>query len=387
MKIPKMILFVTAALAVSIGVFGLKNREQSTTPPPQTTPEQDRSGAGIAEERKEGEYLSITYTSEDFTVESGRMMTFYTYDPVTSVLENRAELPYESQYALGVVSLKDEKIYYTKGVGYEGRSVDHLFEYDLVNGTSTMLEDVHCAYNDIIPVGDKLLLTAVPAHAVGTAAFDLQKKKFDYLYEMSRNEDGYMDFPYDTEPSVRLNYNYKYGRFVNVYTKEKDRYDAKITTGKKPIKYHIALVDEDLNITAEYHGLKKSFLDYTVSAACQITADRALVLVKKDLMDDEDDFEEVKHEFYMIDFSEKSCKKVKSPFPKMKYITNFVTSDDGQSYYVSGMCMDGTSGLFYYDCSTDEVKTILLNSVKGGYVVNFRLIDLDGASKKGEDVG
>ena len=78
MKIPKMILFVTAALAVSIGVFGLKNREQSTTPPPQATPEQDRSGAGIAEERKEGEYLSITYTSEDFTVESGRMMTFYT---------------------------------------------------------------------------------------------------------------------------------------------------------------------------------------------------------------------------------------------------------------------------------------------------------------------
>lgn len=45
--------------------------------------------------------VSITYTSQDFTVESGRMMTFYTYDPVTSVLENRAELPFESQYALG----------------------------------------------------------------------------------------------------------------------------------------------------------------------------------------------------------------------------------------------------------------------------------------------
>ena len=78
---------------------------------------------------------------------------------------------------------------------------------------------------------------------------------------------------------------------MNVYTKENERYDAKITTGEKPIKYHIALVDADLNITAEYHGLKKLFLDYTVSAACQVT---------------------------------------------------------------------------------------VLNSVKGGYVVNFRLIDLDG---------
>lgn len=88
----------------------------------------------------------------------------------------------------------------------------------------------------------------------------------------------------------------------------------------------------------------------------------------------------------MIDFSKMSCKKVKSPFPQMKYISNFVTSDDGRSYYVSGMCMDGTSGLFYYDCLKDDVKTILLNSVKGGYVVNFRLIDLDGTWKKGVGV-
>ncbi len=48
--------------------------------------------------------------------------------------------------------------------------------------------------------------------------------------------------------------------------------------------------------------------------------------------------------------------------------------------------MDGTSGLFYYDCLKEDVKTILLNSVKGGYVVNFRLIDLDGTWKKGVGV-
>lgn len=108
------------------------------------------SQAYTTEERKSGEYLSITYTTEDFTVESGRMMTFYTYDPVTSELDNKAEIPFESQYALGVVSLRDEKIYYTKTVGYEGRTVDHLFEYDMTNGMSTMLEEDHCAYNSRI---------------------------------------------------------------------------------------------------------------------------------------------------------------------------------------------------------------------------------------------
>lgn len=365
------------ALVASAGVFAVKDREQKMTGHFQKDQEKDISKADTTEEKKSAEYLSITYTTEDFTVESGRMMTFYTYDPVTCELESKAEIPFESQYALGVVSVRDEKIYYTKTVGYEGRTVDHLFEYDMTNGMSTMLEDDHCAYNDLIPVQDKLLLTTTPVHAIGTAAFDLGKKKFDYLYEMSLNENGYMDFPYETEPLVRLNYNYKYGKFVNIYTKEKDRYDPKVSGGEKPMKYRVALVDKDLNITAEYRYLEKSFVDYNVRAACQTSSDCALVLIEKDLWEDEDSDAEVKYEFYMINFSEKSCKKVKSPFPRMKYITNFVTSDDGKSYYISGTCMDGTSGLYYYDCSRDDVKIIMPNSVKGGHVVNFCLIDLD----------
>lgn len=366
-----------AALVAGAGFYVVKDREQKMTGHSQPDHEKDISKADTTEEKKSGEYLSITYTTEDFTVESGRMMTFYTYDPVTSELDNKAEIPFESQYALGVVSLRDEKIYYTKTVGYEGRTVDHLFEYDMTNGMSTMLEDDHCAYNDMIPVQDKLLLTTIPVHAIGTAAFDLGMKKFNYLYEMSLNENGYMDFPYVTEPLVRLNYNYKYGKFVNVYTKEEDYYDPEVRGGEKPIKYRIALVDKDLNIIAEYKNLKKSFVDYNVRAACQISSDCALVMIEKDLSDDEDSDVEVKYEFYMINFSEKSCKKVKSPFPRMKYITNFVTSDDGKSYYISGICMDGTSGLYYYDCSKDDVKMIMPNSVKGGHVVSFCLIDLD----------
>lgn len=139
-----------AALVAGTGVFAVKNREQKMTGHSQADHEKEISQADTTEERKSGEYLSITYTTEDFTVESGRMMTFYTYDPVTSELDNKAEIPFESQYALGVVSLRDEKIYYTKTVGYEGRTVDHLFEYDMTNGMSTMLEEDHCAYNSRI---------------------------------------------------------------------------------------------------------------------------------------------------------------------------------------------------------------------------------------------
>lgn len=120
---------------------------QIQTKPPQseTTPE-------------DKEYLSITYTTSDLSVDTGRMMNFYTYDLGSKKLENKAQIPFESGYALGTVDLSERKIYYTKSVGRAERNVDHLFEYDMEKQTSTMLENVHCAYNDIYLMGNRKLL-------------------------------------------------------------------------------------------------------------------------------------------------------------------------------------------------------------------------------------
>lgn len=116
------------------------------------------------------------------------MMNFYTYDLSSGKLDNKAQIPYDSQYALGVVSLSDHKIYYSgagkKKDGSVRNSTDHLCEYNLLNEKSSVLEKENCAYNDIVPIGnEKLLVTTVPVHAIGTALFDLNTKTFSHLYK------------------------------------------------------------------------------------------------------------------------------------------------------------------------------------------------------------
>lgn len=98
-----------------------------------------------------------------------------------------------------------------------------------------------------------------------------------------------------------------------------------------------------------------------------------LLLVKKDLgYDSKIDY---KNLFYVIDYTENSCKRVKSPFPKMLYVDNYITADDGRSYYVSGQTKDDRSGLFFYDCSQNTVEPILLDDwEREDHIVNFNLV-------------
>ncbi len=345
--------------------FFVKEKQSREEPPTQTGKEE------LPESR---EYLSITYTTGDSSTKTGRMMNFYTYDLLSDKLTKHAQLPFDSQYALGAVSLSENKIYYTRRVGKIKESTDHLFAYDLSKKQSTMLEEENFAYNDIIPVNGRLLVTTVPVHATGTGIFDPETKKFSYLYEPSITEDGYKDFLYTTAPTP-LNYNPHYERFVNVSSSEKDLYDEAVRSGEKPLKYHIALVDADLKVQNEYVYSLKSLLDYTISAVTQISRDSVLLLVTKDLSEDEDGGSEIENRFYVINFRENSCRKVESPFPKMRYIGNFITADDGASYYISGENTDGVSGLFYYDCSNDTTRSILPDDEKkDNHIVNFCFI-------------
>ena len=334
--------------------------EQETTPVPENK-----------------EYLSITYTTSDSSTETGRMMNFYTYDVASHKLENHAQIPFLSAYALGTVDLSEKKIYYTKSVGNTGRNVDHLFEYDMKTQVSTMLEDVNCAYNDIcLPGNGKLLVTSIPVHAVGTGIFDIATKKFSYLYKMEMNEDGYEDFLWTTVPT-RLNYNGHYGNFVNVSILEKTQYDDKVRSGKRSPNYQIDLIDADLNTKYKYTYTLKSEIDYTITAVTQIAQDQVLLLVKKDLGEESE--LEFKSLFYIINYTDNSCKKVKSPFPKMLYIDNYITIDGGKSYYVEGWAKDGRSGLFFYDCIQNTMEPILLdeyddNTGEDNHIVNFSLV-------------
>lgn len=323
-------------------------------------------------------YLSINYTTSDDSVASGRMMNMYTYDLATGELTNRAKIPYDSGYALGVTDLSKNKVYYSKMVGRDVRQVDRLHEYNLETKKSICLEEENCAYNDIVPIDNKLLVTTVPVHAIGTAMFDLNSGQFTYLYNKILNEDGYEDFPYETQP-IALNYNFKYGTFVNVSCKEKALYNLKVRSGKKSLKYHISLVDKDFNVKGDFVIEVKSLLKSDIQAAVQIT-DHTVMVVERFDVNEKKKGVESEYKYYMIDYEKQTCKEIESPFPNMKYVRSMITVDEGKSYYIKGDNWNGDSGLFYYDCVTNELNPILLdyydyeNDVDN-HVVNFCLVE------------
>lgn len=78
--------------------------------------------------------------------------------------------------------------------------------------------------------------------------------------------------------------------------------------------------------------------------------------------------------FYEINFTDNTCKKIPSPFPKID-AGHSVTLDGGDSYYVLGN-YNGRHGLFFYDCINDKVSPVILdNYKKEGYVINYCLVE------------
>ena len=316
-------------------------------------------------------YLSITYVESGSEAEDERKMDFYTYDLDSGKLDMKAEqLPCQSQYSMGAVSLRDNKIYYTYREKPEMGVPDHLYAYNMDDGKSTLLETENSAYNDIIPLENKLLVTVKPVHAMIPGVFDLATKKFSYMYKKKiTTSNGFKDFKYTTRPVV-LNYNYKYDNFINVYANEDNFYDY-LANIRKSIKYHISLVDSQLNVKYKYDF--KINPDEELITATQISPDSVIIQISRDkaVMDPDSAYEYI---FYEINFTDNTCKKIPSPFPKID-AGHSVTLDGGDSYYVLGN-YNGRHGLFFYDCINDKVSPVILdNYKKEGYVINYCLVE------------
>ena len=80
-------------------------------------------------------YLSITYGINDDT---GRRTQYYTYNIDEKKLDIRCSIPFAAQYGTGVVSLANQKVYYS---GRTGKNTnDSINEYDIKTGETHSLE-------------------------------------------------------------------------------------------------------------------------------------------------------------------------------------------------------------------------------------------------------
>ena len=169
----------------------------------------------------------------------------------------------------------------------------------------------------------------------------------------------------------RINYNYIYNKFVDVFVNQDEFYLPKFRLNEVAIDYNIALVSPDLLINKENIFAKKTKITYDIYMETQISNNSVLLQV----IDDSHD----KRLFYLADLKNKSIKEIDCPFSNALYITDCVTLDQGKTYFVLGGFQNGKEeaqkGLFYYDTNTKQAEPILMNNDNNqGHVINFTIV-------------
>lgn len=212
-------------------------------------------------------YLSITYGINDDTTDTGRRTQYYTYNIDEKKLDIRCSIPFSPQYGTGVVSLANQKVYYSGRT--EGNSNDSLMEYDMKSEETKALENENATYNDIAIVDNHTLLVTAISRDNGCnwpANFDLNSKSFTYLY----NANKFSDSLYSTRAG-RINYNYVYNKFVDVFVNKAESYLPKFMSNEVAIDYNIALVSPDLLINKENTYAKKTKIADDIYMETQIS--------------------------------------------------------------------------------------------------------------------
>lgn len=312
-------------------------------------------------------YLSITYGINDYTTDNGRRIQYYTYNIDEKKLDIQCSIPFSAQYGTGVVSLVNQKVYYS-GRTWENDN-DSLMEYDMKSGETKALENENATYNDIAIVDNHtLLVTAISKknECNWPATFDLNSRTFTYLYDANNISDSL----YSTRAG-RINYNYTYNKFVDVFVNQDEFYSSKFRSNEVAIDYNIALVSPDLLINKENIYAKKTKISDDIYMGTQISDNSVLLQI----IDDSHD----KRLFYLADLKNKSIKEIDCPFSNALYITDCVTLDQGKTYFVLGGFQTGKevqkNGLFYYDTNTKQAEPILMNNDNNqGHVINFTIV-------------
>lgn len=176
----------------------------------------------------------------------------------------------------------------------------------------------------------------------------------------------------------RINYNYIYNKFVDVFVNQDEFYSPKFHSNEVAIDYNIALVSPDLLINKGNIFTKKTKVADDIYMETQIS-DNSILLQVIDLVG-------YKRFFYLIDLINKSIKEIDCPFKNATYITDCVTLDQGKTYFLLDGFQNGKevqkNSLFYYDINTKQAEPILMNNDSiQGHVINFTVVG-SGLSKK-----
>lgn len=322
-------------------------------------------------------YLSITYGRDNPDNFTGRDMVFYTYDIVTGELEEQCVIPFDSQYACGLVSKADNKVYYS------GRSVpetlgvcDGLWVYDLETGKSSLLETDNWSYNSIAMTssGKLLVMAATKEHPIVPALFDLETNRFTYLPEVNGE-------PLDLYScgAASMFYNSATREIAYIYHNEDESYTDGYTCNEEPINTYIAVASEDLVRDPERTFAISLKVEDQVMSVAQISKNELRVLI---CHADIESFAwggdlNQENRMYSLVFEngEGTLTPMELPDPKTG---KWETIDGGKTFYYMGQSgeEEPKRGLFSYCAETGESTPILLgDSETGGHVISYTILN------------
>lgn len=334
------------------------------------------SGQKTPEENEYHPYLSITYARNNPDNFTGLDMVFYTYDIVTGELEEHCVIPFDSQYACGLVSKADNKVYYS------GRSVpntlgvcDGLWVYDIGTGESRLLETQNWSYNHItmIKPGILLVMAVTREHPILPALFDLETNSFTYMPDVN-------DEPFDLYScgASELFYNSGTHEMVCIYQNEDESYKSEYRSNEEPINTYIAVASEDMVKDPERTFAISLKVEDQVMSAVQISENELLVVIYHV------DIEKFAYEgvfkdenrLYSLVFEdgEGTLTPMDSPDPNT---SKWETIDGGKTFYFMRISEDEPKrGLYSYCTETGEITPILLgDSETNGHVVNYTILN------------
>ncbi|MCP3776416.1 hypothetical protein NLX71_24530 [Paenibacillus sp. MZ04-78.2] len=313
----------------------------------------------ITAESQRGDYLSITNTEyvNGVDTDDGMVMRIYTYDINSKVLSKVDDLPYTSQYPLSVVSLKEDKIYYS--AAGEGKG-DQLFVYDNKTKTSQRLTNELFAINRIIPhaAENKLIMTAVKKgeRPLKVVFYDKQSKQMSTVNDRDMDTTVW-DISYDPE----TNKTYAASYSENEQSKNIEKAN-RTQTELIPPKNQIVEID---NNSME----QRSVIELENEQILRLTARGEQILIATARHINKDP---VEYSFINIKTGERQ--RIDLP---IKARSGLFLSQDGKGVYFLGVSEkeDNGRGIHFYDFNTQKTEPIFLQ--KNGFINNFRLIPGD----------
>lgn len=314
-------------------------------------------------------YISIVYGRDNRDNYTEREMVFYTYDIEKEELVEECVIPFDSQYACGVVSKQNNKIYYSgRTKPNDMNSNDGIWEYDMLTGETVLLENENWSYNSISMMGnDKLFVMALTKdHPILPAYFDLKTKKFTYMSDANGEEMGIFNCgPCDAQ------YNTSTDEIVCAYQNDAESYSEAYMEGETAIDTYIAFTSTDMVKDNERIYPMNLKVDDQVMSVTQISKTECLVGVHHTAVNNGDIDIEERLFTVKIDGENSCAKRIDFPFDDS---SDWKTMDGGKSFYFKKGI--DNKGLYYYDTDTEELSAIIEgNEENNGHVVCYTIVD------------